>query len=235
MKMIRRNILVLILAAGLCAGFSGAVLAEAGHGETEHPTANELSHTAGHDGSATTTAAGHGEEHGASHSAPMVTKEKLKDLLWRTLNFAALIIILVKFGGKPVTEALNSRRRTIEEDLNSLQAKRDGAERSYQEFEARLAGMEQEIRQTVQRAMEMAEEERHRILAAAEEEARNIRRQAEAAVAAAVALAQHQLQNEVAEQAVAMAEQLIVKNLTPADHAAIIEQYLDKAGAAQQL
>jgi F-type H+-transporting ATPase subunit b len=53
-------------------------------------------------------------------------------------------------------------------------------------------------------------------------------------VQAAMAAAQRGLQEEVAEQAAAMAEQLIASNLTPADHVAIIEQYLDKTGRATQ-
>lgn len=159
----------------------------------------------------------------------MITPEKLKDLLWRALNFAALVFLLVKFGGKPIIESLSSRRKAIEEELQELQAKRDEAERSYKEFSARLEGMEAEIELTVQRAIDLANEERHRILTEAEAAARDIRRQAEAAVATAAAAAQHQLQNEVAEQAAAMAEQLLIKNLTPADQVAIIEQYLERA------
>lgn len=159
----------------------------------------------------------------------MITPEKLKDLLWRALNFAALVFLLVKFGGKPIVESLSSRRKAIEGELRELQAKRDEAERSYKEFAAKLEGLEAEVELTVQRATDLAKEERHRILAEAETAARDIRRQAEAAVATAAAAAQHQLQNEVAEQAAAMAEQLLIKNLTSADQVAIIEQYLERA------
>jgi F-type H+-transporting ATPase subunit b len=159
----------------------------------------------------------------------MITGEKLKDLLWRTLNFAALVFLLVKFAGKPIVEGLGSRRKAIEDDLQELQAKRNEAERSYKDFEARLAGMEQEFELIVGRAVALAQDERSRILAEAESSARDIRRQAEAAVEAAAAAARSSLQDEVAEQAAAMAEQLILKNLTPADQVMIIEQYLERA------
>ncbi|MGX9725950.1 MAG: F0F1 ATP synthase subunit B family protein [Candidatus Electronema sp. VV] len=233
MKM--KKILPLLAAAWLCAGTAGAVLAEE-HGGTQHVQAAaqqpEGDHAADAHAAADghgTEAAAHGGEHGGAHAAPMITGEKLKDLLWRALNFAALVFLLVKFGGKPITDALGSRRKAIEEELRELQAKRDEAERSYKEFSARLEGMEAEIELTVSRALALAGEERDRILAEAEAAARDIRRQAEAAVATAAAAAQHQLQNEVAEQAAAMAEQLLIKNLTPADQVAIIEQYLEKA------
>ncbi len=229
-----KKILPLLAAAWLCAGAAGAVFAEE-HGGSQHaPAATQAAQQpAGGHAAATghgTDAAAHSEGHGGGHqAAPMITGEKLKDLLWRALNFAALVFILVKFGGRPVVDALSNRRKDIEEELAELQGKRDEAERSYKEFSARLESLEAEIELTVSRALALAGEERDRILAEAEAAARDIRRQAEAAVAAAAALAQSQLQNEVAEQAAAMAEQLLIKNLTPVDQVAIIEQYLERA------
>jgi len=173
------------------------------------------------------------EGHGAEHHTPMITATKLKDLFWRTANFIALVIILVKFLGKPIGNGLSGRRRQIQEELEALQAKRDEAERSYKEFETRLAGMEKEMDTVVKKAIAMAEDEKVRILAEAEQSAEDIKRQAEAAVDAAVVEAKRTLQEEVADQAAAMAEELIVKNLTPEDQVTITEQYLEKVGAVQ--
>jgi len=177
-------------------------------------------------------AEGHGG-HGAAEHHPMITPEKLKDLFWRTMNFLALVVILVKFLGKPISQGLTSRREQIKAELEELQAKRDEAERSYKEFEARLAGMEEEIEKIVEKAIAQAEIDKEKILADAERAAEDIKRQAEAAVQAELVNAKRKLKDEVAEQAAAMAEELIVKNLTPADQVAITEQYLEKVGAVQ--
>jgi len=171
---------------------------------------------------------GHGEEH-----HPMITATRLKDLFWRTVNFIALVIILVKFLAKPIGSGLTGRRRQIREELDALQLKRNEAERSYKEFESRLAGMEKEMDTVVEKAVAMAEDEKARILSEAEQSAEDIKRQAKAAVEAAVVEAKRKLQVEVAEQAAAMAEELIVKNLTPEDQVTITEQYLEKVGAVQ--
>ena len=45
--------------------------------------------------------------------------------------------------------------------------------------------------------------------------------------------ARRTLKNDIADQATVMAEELIVKNLTPEDQVKIIEDYLDKVGAVQ--
>ena len=187
------------------------------HG-AEHAVAE---HAEGHD-------AGHGE-----HSAPMLTAAKLKDLFWRALNFAALVFILVKFLARPLAAWLNDRRYRIQEELESMQRHRDEAEKAYKTFESRLAGMEGEMAAMVARAKAMAEEEKTRIIAEAEAAAEDIRRQAEASVQGALTQATKRLQAEIAEQAVVMAEELIVRNLTPEDQVAITEQYLERVGAVQ--
>ncbi len=204
----------------------GVEAVAAGHGEA---AVAEEAHGAADEHGADVAGGGHGE----GHSAPMITAEKLKDLFWRTVNFLALVLILVKFLAKPIAGGLSGRRRGIQEELETLQEKRDEAERSYKEFEGRLAGMEQEMDVVVEKAIAMAEDEKTRILAEAEESAAEVKRQAEAAVTAAIVDGKAMLQDEVAELAATMAEELIVKNLTAKDQVAITEQYLERVGAVQ--
>jgi F-type H+-transporting ATPase subunit b len=93
--------------------------------------------------------------------------------------------------------------------------------------------MEDELAELVDKAKAMAEDEKARILAEAEASAKDIRRQAEAAVQGTLVDAKKRLQAEIVEQAVAMAEELIVKNLTPEDQVVITEKYLERVGAVQ--
>ncbi len=184
---------------------------------------------------AAAVAGGHGavaEGHGDKNEDAL-SPAKLKDFFWRTVNFIALMIILIKFLAKPIGSALVGRQQNIKDELDDLQAKRDEAERSYKEFEARLAGMEKEMDKVVEKAIAQAENEKARIIEDAERAAEDIKRQAEAAVQAELVKARRMLRNEVADQAAAMAEELIVKNLTKADQVTITEQYLDRVGAVQ--
>ncbi len=109
-----------------------------------------------------------------------------------------------------------------------MQDKRDTAESSYKEFESRLAGMEKEMEVIVERAIAQAENEKAKILEDAEKAAEDIKRQAEAAVQGEIVEAKRKLRDDIADQAAAMAEELIVKNLTPEDQVKITEQYLDR-------
>lgn len=169
---------------------------------------------------------------GADYS-PMLTRATLMDLFWRVLNFAALAFILVYFLGKPIVSGLSGRQKGVKEELADFENKRDEAERSYKGFESRLAGMEKEMASIVENAMTFAEIEKVRILKEAEQAAENIKRQAEAAIQAGLADAKRKIRDEVAEQAAAMTEELLVKKLTSDDQVAITKRYLERVGVAQ--
>lgn len=196
----------------------------AGHASVEAVTPQSDSHAA----DAHAAAGEHGEAHGGS-----LAPAKLKDLFWRTVNFIALVILLVKFLAKPIATGLSGRQKQIKEELQELEAKRDDAQAEFKEFETRLAGMEEEMDRVVEKAIAQAENEKKRILAEAEQAADDIKRQAEASIQGELEDAKRMLRDEVAEQAAAMAEELIVSNLTPADQVTITEQFLERVGTVQ--
>jgi F-type H+-transporting ATPase subunit b len=171
-------------------------------------------------------------EHGEVHQ-PLITTAKLWDLLWRFMNFAVLMFILIKFAAKPIATGLSSRKSKIRTEIEDLEAKKAEAEKSYREFEAKLAGIEAEIDTIVEKAVAQAEIEKARIIEKAEEAAADIQRQAEMAIQYEIMEANRTLKNDIADQAAAMAEELIVKNLTAADQVKIVEDYLAKVGAVQ--
>jgi len=176
-------------------------------------------------------AAAHGGAHGGAHGS--VTPEKLKDLLWRTLNFIGLVIILVKFTSKPIANALRTRRESIKEQFEGLEARKAEAEQFYKEYEAKLSGIDEEAKRIVEGAVAQAEAEKERIIADAHRAAGDIKRQAEMAVQHELAVAKQRLRADVADQAATMAEELIRKNLQPADQDKLVAEYLDKVGGLQ--
>ena len=174
--------------------------------------------------------AGAADAHAVSNS---LSGAKLKDLGWRIVNFIALMIILVKFGAKPIGSGLSARRTKIKDEIESLERKKVEAEKSYNDFQTKLASVESEIDKVVDRAIAQAEVEKKKILDKAEQGAEEIMRSAEMAVQNEITVARRILKNDAAEQAAVIAEQLIIKNLTADDQVKIIENYLDKVGAVQ--
>ncbi len=197
--------------------------ASAGHG-LESDIAAEAAVTHGE------AAAGHGGGHVPANS---LSPAKLKDLGFRVMNFIVLLIILVKFGAKPIADSLGSRRQQIRDEIEDLEAKKAKAEQDYKEFSIKLESVEKDVDTIVEKAVAQAEVEKARILEAAEQSAADIKRSAESAIGGEITAAKRDLKIGATEQAAVMAEELIVKNLTADDQVKIIEDYLDKVGAVQ--
>jgi F-type H+-transporting ATPase subunit b len=168
-----------------------------------------------------------------THGGGGISHEKWMDLLWRTLNFAGLLIILIWALKKPVAHGLSSRRQAIVDKFADLEAQKAEAERIYREYESRLTKIDAEVEAIIGAAVKQGEVEKDRLLAEADRAAADMKRQAEMAIQHELAEARLQLRSEVAEQAVRIAEELIRKNLQDADQNRMVEDYLEKVGAIQ--
>ena len=174
--------------------------------------------------------AGGGE--GAHHGGDF-TPARLKDLLWRVLNFAALVVILVKFLAKPIANGLRARQQSIKDQFADLEERKAEADSTYRTYEEKLGAIDQEIQEIIQAAIAQGEAEKERIINEANRAAEDIKRQAEMAIQHELAEAKLKLREEVANQAVAMAEELIRKNLQETDQVKLIDDYLAKVGTVQ--
>ena len=155
------------------------------------------------------------------------------DLLWRTMNFAVLLIVLIKVLSKPIANGLRARQQSIKEQFTDLEERKAEADSVYQSYEEKLASIDQEISDIIQSAVAQGEAEKERIIDAANRAAEDIRRQAEMAIQHELAEAKLKLREDVANQAVVMAEELIRKNLQDTDQVKLIEDYLAKVGTVQ--
>ena len=155
------------------------------------------------------------------------------DLLWRTLNFAVLAIVMVKLLSKPIANALKGRQQSIREEFEDLEDRKAEADKVYQEYEEKLSSIEQEIDEIIKNAIAQGEAEKERIIEDGKRAAKDMKRQAEMAIQHELAEAKLKLREDVANQAVVMAEELIKKNLQETDQVKLIEDYLAKVGTVQ--
>jgi len=155
------------------------------------------------------------------------------DLLWRTLNFAVLLIVLIKVLAKPIANGLHARQKSISEQFTDLEERKVEADQAYQSYEDKLASINKEVSDIIQSAISQGEAEKERIINDANRAAEDIKRQAEMAIQHELTEAKLKLREEVANQAVVMAEELIRKNLQEADQVKLIEDYLEKVGTVQ--
>ena len=162
-----------------------------------------------------------------------IPTDKWWDLLWRTLNFAVLAIVLAKLLSKPIANGLKSRRQSIREEFEDLEDRKAEADKVYQEYEEKLSSIEQEIDEIIKNAIAQGEAEKERIIEDGKRAAQDMKRQAEMAIQQELAEAKLKLREDVANQAVVLAEELIRKNLQEPDQVKLIEDYLAKVGTVQ--
>jgi F-type H+-transporting ATPase subunit b len=179
-------------------------------------------------GLAYASSGGEGAQAGGS-----LSPAKLKDLLWRVLNFAVLAVVLFKVLSKPIANGLYARQQSIKEQFNDLEERKAEADKTYKTYEDKLASIDKEVSDIIQAAIAQGEVEKDRIIEEANRAAADIKRQAEMAIQHELAAAKLRLREEVANQAVVMAEELIRKNLQEADQVKLIEDYLAKVGTVQ--
>jgi len=176
---------------------------------------------------------------GGGHGAPAgptfwgIPTAKWWDLLWRTLNFAVLAIVLAKLLSKPIANGLKGRRQSIREEFEDLEDRKAEADKVYQEYEEKLSSIEQEIDEIIKNAIAQGEAEKERIIEDGKRAAQDMKRQAEMAIQHELAEAKLKLREDVANQAVVLAEELIRKNLQGPDQVKLIEDYLAKVGTVQ--
>lgn len=226
--------LCFVLSVGAVSASSTQPASDTSHTvSSDHGTTSGTGHVVGKEQAKATAEAHEAASEAAGHGEGSLAPAKLKDLFWRVVNFIALMIILVKFGAKPIGSALAGRQQNIKDELEELEVRKAEAEKSFREFEAKLATVEKDIDGVVEKAVAQAEIEKVKIIEKAEQAADDIKRQAELAIQNEIMEARRTLKNDVADQASVMAEELIVQNLTPGDQVKIIEDYLDKVGAVQ--
>ncbi|MEJ2689129.1 MAG: ATP synthase F0 subunit B, partial [Deltaproteobacteria bacterium] len=105
-----------------------------------------------------------GGEGGHHAGGELLPPKKLWDLLYRTLNFAGLVAILVFSLKKPIANGLAGRRQAIMEQFDELEARKSEAELKYREYEGKLSQIDDEVQKILDAAVAQGELEKQKII-----------------------------------------------------------------------
>ena len=146
--------------------------------------------------------------------------------VFMVLNFALLLGLLAWKGAPFAKKAAAERHDQIKSALDEAAKLRDEAARKLAEFEARLKSADAEIQKLVEGMRADAESDKRRILATAEAQAAQMKRDAEQRIAAEIELARAQLTREVTVAAAAATEKLLREKVTAADQQNLVNAFL---------
>lgn len=158
---------------------------------------------------------------------------KVKDLIWRIMNFVVLAGVLIFLLRKPLAQALESRRQGIKDQLDDLERQKQDAERRLAEYREKLSVLGKEVEKIVAEYIREGEAAKGKIIEEAQVAAEKLQEQAKKNIEHEFQKAKQQLKAEMAEQAVTMAEELIKKHINDEDQERIIDEYLTKVVVAQ--
>ena len=152
--------------------------------------------------------------------------------LFMLINFGILLVLIGKYGSPVARQMAESRSDTIKSALDEAAKLRQAAADKLDEYSAKLIAAEAEMATMLTNMRADAESERARIIAAAEEQAIAVKKDADLRIAAEIERARFELAREVAIAAAAAAEKLVREKATGADHAALVDTFIKDVESA---
>ena len=148
-------------------------------------------------------------------------------IFWEVVSFAILLFVLYKFAFPGILSVLEEREKKIKGSLDQAERHRSEAERRLKEYEAKLAaaGKEAEgiLTAAKERAQRLMEENEQRLTTEAErikgEATREIDHERRKAI--------QDIRAQTTDLALMVAEKIVERSLSDADHRRLADQALD--------
>jgi F-type H+-transporting ATPase subunit b len=150
---------------------------------------------------------------------------------FRLMNFALLVVLLVFLLRKPISQALSSRIKGIQEQLESLEAQKTEAEKQLAKYNDKLSQLESEAQKIVESYIKQGKEAKAKILKETEAAAEKLQAQARRNIEHEFEKARQELQREILEKSLAKAEETLKKEITGRDQDKLVDEYLKKVVA----
>lgn len=148
--------------------------------------------------------------------------------------FVIWIAALHSFFYKPLEDAMENRTSALEATFSEAENLRVQMNEIRASYEKRLADTEAEARTQIQAQLKEAQELRQKLMGEAAAKYDAMMAQAEADVSALRAKASEELRKEVVGLTLKATERLLGENVDNARNRALVEEFVSKAGAAEQ-
>ncbi len=153
--------------------------------------------------------------------------DQMLNLMYRLLNFALLVIILVVIVKKTsMLRFFGERRDEIKKKLEELTKERQAAENRSRELETKLREFEIQKKEILEQFRAEGAAEKALIIAEARERAAQLISQADRTIEREIQGATERLKQEVVEIAALRAEEIIVKGIRDSDQDHLVNEFI---------
>jgi F-type H+-transporting ATPase subunit b len=165
------------------------------------------------------------EAHGQDRSGD------LKDLLYRFINFALLVIILfVALKKVGIKQFFVSRTEEIKKKLEELKSGKEEAEKKYRELEKRLQEFDEKKKDMIEQFRAEGLAEKERIVNEARSRVNQILQQTEATIQQEIQAARDRIKGEVLALTTRQAEEIIAREMTEKDQDTLVNDFIERVG-----
>ncbi len=148
--------------------------------------------------------------------------------IYTFIVFALLLLILLKFAWGPISQALEQREQNIAGHIAAAEAKHEEAKQLLADYERKLAGAADQVRELLEEARRDAEHTKAEILSEAKAAAQAEHDRAMRDVRNATDAALKQLAETSANLAVDLAGRIVQQRMTPEEETRLIREALAK-------
>lgn len=147
-------------------------------------------------------------------------------IFWEFISFGILFFVLWKYAFPPILQTLEERERKIKDSLEQADRHRAEAEQKMQEYEAKLKAASREAETVLaaakERAQRIMEENEQRLKTETQKAKEDATREIEQERRRAV----QDIRNQTTEMALLVAEKVVGRSLTDADHKRMADEAL---------
>jgi len=160
---------------------------------------------------------------GGEHGGP----DKMLDLLYRAICFALMVIILFIVMKKvPIKEFFANRIEEIKQNFENLNKEKEFSEKRYKELEQKLKDFEASRQAIIDEYKAEGAVEKDKIIAEAEQRAKQILEQAELTIQREIQAAGDKLKQEALDNAALKAQEILAKEMKESDQDHLVDEFI---------
>src|SRR3954454_2105976 len=162
-----------------------------------------------------------------TQKAPNPIVPKVNEIIWGSLAFLVLLVIMWKFAFPAVTKMMNDRTERIRANLDDADRVKAEAQQILDDYQQQLNDARNESNRIIEEARQTAESLRRDLMDRAEAEVAELRQRSADEIEAAKERALADLRTQVASIAVGAAEKIVEKSLDRETNLQLVENYIN--------
>ncbi len=153
----------------------------------------------------------------------------LTEFIFYLINFLILVGVLGKFLYKPFLNLMDTRKQSIQDALENAELTNRRADEKMQNYNKRIARVEEEGREIVREAKVKADAQARTIIEDANQKAADIMAKAEQSIEREKEKAMEEMRQEIAALAVLVAEKIVEREIQRVGQEAIVDEVIRQA------